>query len=160
VIGIHAVASNRNADERMWNIGHWAELIRLLDKDVAFIGTWDDRVYYNRLWYLLDGFGGKLKDFTGRELAEVAIFLRTLDCLVCVNSGIMHIAVMMGVPLVAIVGGTPARIILPDDNPKVKWIEDPELQTWREDGGFVPRVSRLNEIMPEQVLGKINELAH
>jgi ADP-heptose:LPS heptosyltransferase len=145
VIGIHAVASNRNADERMWNIGHWAELIRLLDKDIAFIGTWDDRVYYNRLWYLLDGFGGKLKDFTGRELAEVAIFLRTLDCLVCVNSGIMHIAVM---------------IILPSDNPKVKWIEDPELQTWREDGGFVPRVSRLNEIMPEQVLGKINELAH
>lgn len=33
VIGIHAVASNRNADERMWNVGHWASLISQLNED-------------------------------------------------------------------------------------------------------------------------------
>jgi ADP-heptose:LPS heptosyltransferase len=118
MIGIHAVAANRNSDERMWNIGHWAELLRLLiagGHDIKFIGAWEDRPYYSRLFYLLS------------EEEQTHIFdmvgIKTLECipweiwkcsvLVCVNSAIMHIAVEFSpfTPVVAIVGGTPARIV-------------------------------------------------
>jgi ADP-heptose:LPS heptosyltransferase len=69
----------------------------------------------------------------------------------------MHIAVSANIPTVAIVGGTPAFIILPErDNIKV--LEDPELKWWVVDAPHAPRVSRLNEIMPEMVLEKINDL--
>ena len=53
-IGIHAVPSNRNADERLWAVGHWASLINQLDAEVVFIGTLNDRPYYDRIWELLD----------------------------------------------------------------------------------------------------------
>jgi ADP-heptose:LPS heptosyltransferase len=165
MIGIHAVAANRNADERMWNIGHWAELLRLLiagGHDIKFIGAWEDRPYYSRLFYLLS------------EEEQTHIFdmvgIKTLECipweiwkcsvLVCVNSAIMHIAVEFSpfTPIVAIVGGTPARIVLPPDKDNLRILEDPELKWWDEHAEHGPRVSRLNEIMPEQVLEKINEI--
>ena len=157
MIGIHAVASNRNADERMWNVGHWASLINQLDGDIVFIGTWDDRQYYNRIYGLIED-TKRIYDLCGRlTLEEVACYLYRLSCLVCVNSGIMHIAVYANIPTVAIVGGTPAFIILPErDN--IKYLEDPELKWWVTDAPHAPRVSRLNEIMPEMVLEKINEL--
>jgi ADP-heptose:LPS heptosyltransferase len=69
----------------------------------------------------------------------------------------MHIAVLVGVPLVAIVGGTPARVVLPEE-PQIRYLEDPELQTWDEQGDFTPRTSRLNEIMPEAVYAKVLEV--
>jgi ADP-heptose:LPS heptosyltransferase len=128
------------------------------DADFGLIGTVEDRKHYNRLWSLVGDASDKLYDCTGQSLDFVALYLRTVDCLVCVNSGIMHIAVLVGCPVVAIVGGTPARIILPPDNPKVKWIEDPELKWWDEHAEHGPRASRLNEIMPQQVYAKILEL--
>jgi ADP-heptose:LPS heptosyltransferase len=156
-VAIHACPANRNADERQWNIGHWAELIRLLSpRPVVFLGTWEDREYYERINALLDtraedGLLGRL------TLEEVAAYLLRARCLVCVNSSIMHIAVLAGTPIVAIVGGTPARIILPE-RANIKVLEDPGLVDWNPQGEFTPRVSRLNEILPEMVMEKINEL--
>jgi len=150
---IHAVAKNRNANERMWARGHWASLINQYDADFAFIGAEEDRAYYESIHELCD------KDITyivGYDLDTAILLMQGwADMLVCVNSAIMHFGVKYGVPLVAIVGGTPARIVLPEESSKVKFIEDPELKWWIDERGHIPR---LNEIMPEDVVAKMNEL--
>jgi len=158
-IAIHACPANRNADERRWAVGHWASLINQLDADIAFVGVWNDRPYYNRIWEHIED-TSRIYDLCGvKELVGTVIELCNMDLLVCVNSSIMHLGVEYKVPTVAIVGGTPAFIILPPESNKLRILEDPELKWWdSSDGHDVHINSRLNEIMPEDVLRKIDEL--
>jgi len=155
MVAIHACPRNRNASERLWPESYWAKLIDMLPECI-YIGTEEDRQYYERINRL------SLRDASTAILGKVPLsqignILLCCSYLVCVNSSIMHIAVYTNTPLVAIVGGTPARIILPKrDNIKV--LEDPGLMDWDEDGEFKPRVSRLHEITPEMVMEKIGEL--
>lgn len=157
-ICVHACPSNRNADERFWEVGHWAELINRIKGNVAFIGTQVDKPYYNRIWELVEN-KKRIFDLMGYELWEVGCYIMGMDLSLCVNSGIMHLSYYVGTPLVAIVGGTPAKIILPPDNPKVKWLEDPELRWWNPQDSHNKKInSRLSEVLPEMVMEKINEL--
>jgi ADP-heptose:LPS heptosyltransferase len=158
MICVHACPANRNANERRWNIGHWAALLRPINEDISFIGSRHDWMFYRALSLLLWEKEGLHNTAGALQLVDVARLLKKSRMIVCVNSGIMHMAVALNVPVVAIVGGTPASIILPADNSRVRWVEDPELRWWNPEDGHVARTSRINEILPEQVRKVMDEM--
>jgi len=167
-VSIHACPENADAMQRRWPAEHWADLLTRLILDgyhIVPVGTQKDIGYYEAISGHLDPDqrGAFLHDFVGMTagLGDVVALWRMLkaEMLVCVNSGIMHLGVASGLSVVAIVGATPAHIILPPDDPKVKWIEDPALVEYdpqAEHGTYIE--PRMDEITADMVMEKINEL--
>lgn len=111
---VKAVALNIGASwpTKRWRYDYYAELAdKLLDLGYGVIylgGDMDKEVVDKAISLMKNKDHDKLKVFTGKlTLFQLAAVLRKCDCLVTNDSGPMHIAVAMDVPLVAMFGPSP-----------------------------------------------------
>jgi ADP-heptose:LPS heptosyltransferase len=77
------------------------------------------------------------------DLFSLENLLKSVPLLITVNTFTMHLGIALGVPTVAIIGGTPASVVAPRDNPKFKYVEN---------------VDNINAITVDEVMEKVDEL--
>jgi ADP-heptose:LPS heptosyltransferase len=104
--GVGAKRSNR-----AWEPDAYVELIRQLlrepDRQVALIGGPDERLLADRLLNSLADYGDRIENHCGRhDIPETARLLAECDVVVGGDTGPMHLAAAVGVPLVGIYGPT------------------------------------------------------
>ena len=100
---------------KRWPTERFRKTMELVSQKVAcswvIVGTDNDR---NLAAEILQGFGGKAEDLTGRtSLDELIERIRTFRALLTNDTGTMHLADGLGVPLVAIFGSTEPRMTGP-----------------------------------------------
>lgn len=104
---LHAGAKQR-WETKQWPVRRWSELIqRLLDtasSRLLLVGTPDER---ELLEGLAAGKGGRVQVQTELALPELAACLRGSRGVICHNSGVMHLAAMLGKPTLALTGSAP-----------------------------------------------------
>ena len=163
-IGFHCIAQNDPTGCRDWGVDNWAGLIRLIVKrswiHIIFIGSIKDRGWYDELFEMLTPEERLwIVDFSGMtEVRDIPFILRrSINALVCINSSIMNFAVDQGTPMVAIIGGTPAKVLMPD-SPHIRYIEDEALNGchWKDHSPV--KHPRLKEIRPEIVMSLLEEV--
>lgn len=109
---VHPWASGFRFAAREWPLARWSELIARacgLGMAVLVSGSPADRA---RAAALVDGCPGELpvRSIAGEvSLAELAAVLQTAAAVVAVNTGVMHLAALLDVPLVALHGPTSRR---------------------------------------------------
>ncbi len=146
-IGIHTVC-RQHFDRRRWAKEHFVALAQKLIKDgysVVFTGGKDDVDYVGDIAFRSGG-----RSLAGLTLTQTAAVISRARLFITINTLPMHMAVALNVPTVAIIGGSPARVVYPLDNPRFRYIEDPALRDYEPDDPWV-RNPRLNEITPEEV---------
>lgn len=108
---VHPWASGFNFAAREWPIENWVALIRRVcvrGHTVLVSGSPGDRERAGELQARCAGL--PVESLAGRwSLAELAAILRRAQAVVCVNTGIMHLAALLDVPLVALHGPTSRR---------------------------------------------------
>ena len=110
VIVFHAWASGARSWLREWPDARWAELaLRLLAPGRTFLitGSPADEVRCKALRDAILSQGASAEVMIGRiGIAEIARVLTHAEMLVSVNTGIMHLGAILGVPTVSINGPT------------------------------------------------------
>jgi ADP-heptose:LPS heptosyltransferase/lauroyl/myristoyl acyltransferase len=104
------ICGTENAPEKRWPISHWRTLIEQLlaaapEVEVLLFGTPADRAITDQV---ADGFpGGSIQNLAGKtNLAEFCDGLKHCHAVVCNDTGGMHLANMMGTPVVVVFGPT------------------------------------------------------
>lgn len=108
---IHPWASGFNFAAREWPLDRWAALIRRIcatGRTVLVTGGASDRERSAELVALCPGLP-VLSIAGASTLPELAAILRAADAVVSVNTGVMHLAAILDVPLVALHGPTSRR---------------------------------------------------
>jgi ADP-heptose:LPS heptosyltransferase len=103
-----AVCTGASWPTKRWPIPHWQTLCRHLERTgngIVQIGKDDESI----------GVGFSLLDRT--SIRETACVLRAAELLVCCDSGLMHLALAVGTPVVALFGPTVATILIRDGVP-------------------------------------------
>ena len=103
--GIGLIAGSENQPAKRWPVDHWRALIaaRPADRFVLF-GTANDRALTDAI---AAGFGDRVENLAGRTtLPEYSARLRACRLLVTNDTGGMHLANALGVPLIALFGPT------------------------------------------------------
>ncbi len=98
-----AVCTGATWPTKRWPIAQWRELCRYLERTgngVVQLGKDDEPI----------GMGLSLLNRT--TIRETACVLRAADLLVCCDSGLMHLALAVGTPVVALFGPTVASILI------------------------------------------------
>lgn len=107
----HPWASGFNFGAREWPLSHWTALARRVcatGRQVLITGGPAD-AQRAQAW-LASCHGLAVKSLAGQcTLTEVAAVLRGADAVVSVNTGVMHLAAVLDVPLVALHGPTSRR---------------------------------------------------
>ncbi|MGY4615517.1 heptosyltransferase-3 [Bradyrhizobium sp. USDA 4472] len=106
----HPWASGFKKEMREWPIGHWrllAEALVRLDYDVVFTGGPSDAEKSAILCTGINAPSGRIIDAAGRySIDETAALLEMSSGVVSVNTGIMHLAAALDLPIVALHGPT------------------------------------------------------
>jgi len=135
----------RDYDKRRWN--KFAELAdRLHVKYVAtitFLGAPEQYRYISSIMYEMEYRIFAENYSRGNDIPYVIKTLQDSDLLITVNTMPMHLGVVLKVPTVAIIGGTPASIVAPKDNPNFRYVEN---------------VDRINDISVDEVMDQVEEL--
>jgi ADP-heptose:LPS heptosyltransferase/lauroyl/myristoyl acyltransferase len=151
VVGL--ICGSENSPEKRWPIAHWRRLVESMSArhpGIRFVlfGTVADRAITDAI---ADGLGDRIENLAGRtDLRQFAGHLRGCRAIVANDTGGMHLANALGVPLVALFGPTnptrtgpvfaaPVRILQPPDCPA--------------SGGAL-----LADLTPEQVVAALEEL--
>jgi heptosyltransferase-2 len=96
---------------KRWPAEHFANLARALHADglqVWLLGSPNDKAATAAVLAAAGATGGTIRDLSGRTDLGTAIDLLSLAAVaVCNDSGLMHAAAAVGVPLVALFGSTP-----------------------------------------------------
>ncbi len=102
---IGLIVGSENSPEKRWPVEHWRTLIAALpDQHFVIFGTAGDASIAAAV---ADGFGPRIENLAGRtDLAAFARQLATCDLLVTNDTGGMHLANALGVPLIALFGPT------------------------------------------------------
>ena len=107
---IGMICGSENSPEKRWPVGHWTELIRRLKKAfpsarIRLLGTPGDRAVTREIIRKLpDGFA---EDLAGKTtLLQFADILSGCDLVVCNDTGGMHLANLLGTPLIGLFGPT------------------------------------------------------
>jgi ADP-heptose:LPS heptosyltransferase/lauroyl/myristoyl acyltransferase len=129
---IGLICGTENAPEKRWPIAQWRTLIgHVLERnpgvEVVLFGTSDDRSITNEV---AAGFAeGCVRNLAGQtDLAEFCEGLKDCDVVACNDTGGLHLANMLGTPVIAVFGPTnpvrtgpifagPAHILQPDGCP-------------------------------------------
>ncbi len=127
------ICGTENAPEKRWPIAHWRELVEKLldasdDVEIDLYGTPADRAITDQV---AAGFPeARVRNLAGKtDLSEFCDGLNSCAVVSCNDTGGMHLANMLGTPVVAIFGPTnpvrtgpifeaPARILQPEGCPK------------------------------------------
>jgi ADP-heptose:LPS heptosyltransferase len=130
----HPWASGFKSEMREWPDRHWRELADIVSQqgwEVVFTGGPADVAKSKAL---VEGFrpnesGNKVYDAAGRySLDDTAALLEGSDSIVTVNTGVMHLAAAMNVPIVALHGPTnPSRWGPLADNAQVIMPDSPDV---------------------------------
>lgn len=104
-------AGGASTKMRQWGNENWAELAKILYKQygyrILFSGSSDDLDYVNEVIDKLKNDSILVENIAGKyTLAQMANVLQYAKLVVSVNTGIMHYAASMNVPLVALHGAT------------------------------------------------------
>ncbi len=156
---IHAPAAH---PLKMWSIDGWAELISKLKKlgyEIVFSGANVDQAYYEEIENkanLKADLNLCLLENTLRE--NIAVYEKC-DLAICVDSGPMHLAAAVGVPLIALFGPSDPKRWHP-------WAEKYRIITSSSNLACRPCLMKptcekrecLTEIKAEQILDSIEEL--
>jgi heptosyltransferase-3 len=106
----HPWASGFKKEMREWPAGHWQELatnLLRLGWDVIFTGGPSDAEESKKLVAGIQSDGGGLSDAAGKySIDETAALLEGSQGVASVNTGIMHLAAALDVPIVALHGPT------------------------------------------------------
>ncbi len=106
-------------DKRCWDKFHLlGNYFAKKGWDIVITGLERDRAY---CWSIIDKMDayGRVSDYIGRtNYEELKDLLRKHDLLITVNTFIMHLGVALGVKMVAIVGATDPKVILPPHIPR------------------------------------------
>ncbi len=100
------IAGSENNPEKRWPVAHWRALLEALPKHlhVVLFGTANDRPITQAI---AAGFGDRVEDLAGRtNLTEYCARLSACTVLVTNDTGGMHLANALGVPLLALFGPT------------------------------------------------------
>jgi lipopolysaccharide heptosyltransferase II len=103
--GIGLICGSENTPAKRWPVEHWRALIGALPDEIFFLfGTANDRSITEAI---ADGWGNRVENLAGRTaLPEFAARLRECRLLVTNDTGGMHLANALGVPLIALFGPT------------------------------------------------------
>lgn len=108
---VHPWASGFNFSAREWPLDRWVELIGRIEaagRTVLISGSAADGARASELAARCAA--GHVESVAGRwRLPELAAVVAHADAVVCVNTGIMHLAGLLDVPLVALHGPTSRR---------------------------------------------------
>ena len=99
------IVGSENSPEKRWPVEHWRSLIAALPgQRFVIFGTGGDALIAAAV---ADGFGARIENLAGRtDLAAFAEKLTACDLLVTNDTGGMHLANALGVPLIALFGPT------------------------------------------------------
>jgi ADP-heptose:LPS heptosyltransferase len=104
------ICGTENAPEKRWPISHWRALIEQLiaavpEIEILLFGTPADRVITDQV---ADGFPAEaIRNLAGEtNLAQFCDGLKQCNAVVCNDTGGMHLANMMGTPVVVVFGPT------------------------------------------------------
>ncbi|MBA3848703.1 MAG: hypothetical protein C0502_01750 [Opitutus sp.] len=102
---IGLICGSENTPAKRWPVGHWRALIAALpEQRFVLFGTPNDRAITGQV---AAGFGGRVENTAGQTgLVEFAQRLQSCRLLVANDTGGMHLANALGVPLVALFGPT------------------------------------------------------
>jgi heptosyltransferase-2 len=102
---IGLIVGSENSPEKRWPVEHWRALIAALpDQRFVIFGTKGDAPIAAAV---ADGFGPRVENLAGRtDLSAFAEKLSTCDLLATNDTGGMHLANALGVPLIALFGPT------------------------------------------------------
>jgi ADP-heptose:LPS heptosyltransferase len=108
----HPWASGFRSEWREWASANWAQLGRLVlewDYDIVVTGGPEDAPRADALAAMLGG-GDRVTSLAGRaSLRQTTVAVGRAAAVVSVNTGIMHLAALLGRPMVALHGPTNAR---------------------------------------------------
>lgn len=126
---IIALNTNCHREQKKWP--HFAELadkLHLEGDEVWFTGNNADKPYIENIIGRMQHSENVVDVSGGTNLKTLAMLMRRqFDMFVSINSGLLQMAIAMKVPTVAIIGGMPARMVVPFNNPLVRFAEDPGL---------------------------------
>jgi heptosyltransferase-3 len=109
----HPWAAGTKHELREWPRSHWralAEELAARGYDIVFTGGPSDVETSRALLEELNVAPERVHNFAGAlDLDETAALLASAHAVICVNTGIMHIAAALGVPLIALNGPTNPR---------------------------------------------------
>jgi len=104
------ICGTENAPEKRWPISHWRALVGQLlatvpEVEIVLFGTRADRVITDQV---ADGFpSGAIQNLAGKtDLAAFCDGLKQCNVVVCNDTGGMHLANMLGTPVVVVFGPT------------------------------------------------------
>jgi len=147
------IAGSENTPEKRWPISHWRALIEKLSASFphaqfVLLGTANDRAITSQI---SAGLGVNITDLAGKtDLLAFADQLRRCSLLISNDTGGMHLANALGVPLVALFGPTNPVRTKPVFNAPVSILQPPDCAPT---GG-----GNLNELLPETVIETILSL--
>ncbi len=143
-------------EKRRWD--KFSELADRLNngKQIVFTGTEAERDYVESIICRMKD-RQNVMNFCGEiDLMDFAKYIRDAELVVTVNTLAMHLAIHFKVPTVAIIGGTPASVVVPPYLKNFRYVEDPGLKYYDPETGEYP--IRKNEITVDQVMEKVNDL--
>jgi ADP-heptose:LPS heptosyltransferase len=157
LVVLHSCTRNTRK-ARMLSVEKYAAIADALIDRGAFVlltGSESDRPFCGRIAHatrqrhVLNVAG----EFSVEELGALS---RQVAMVVTVNSFPMHLAVAVGVPCVAIIGGTPASVVAPVDQTRFRYVEDPGLDRQEPDGNYP---IRLAEVGVAEVMERVRLLS-
>lgn len=129
-------------------------LVKEIGLPIALTGTYKDRHWVQ---WIAGGINPYFNNMCGdTSIAELASLIKQAKFVVTVNTFAMHLAIALGTPTVAIIGGTPASVVAPIGNPNFRYVEDAGLAEYDPETGLYP--IRINEITVDQVMEQIKLL--
>jgi ADP-heptose:LPS heptosyltransferase len=149
-LAVGLITGSENNPEKRWPVAHWRSLIERLPATLPLVlfGTANDLPITTAI---AAGFGARVENLAGRtDLSEYCTRLARCHLLITNDTGGMHLANALGVPLVALFGPTnplrtgpvfssPAKILQPPGCPPA--------------GG-----GNLADLAPAQVLAAVHQL--
>jgi len=158
-IGLHVNCLHHHK-ERRWPGAYFAKLADMLiekyNKNIIFTGSRDDHQYVLSVVRQME-YQDKTLVLTGLPFLFSAAIIKLLKVFVTLNTAMLHVAVALKVPTVAIIGRTPASVIVPDYVENIIAIEDPALVDYNPSSDR-ELASKMQNITPGQVLKEMEKI--
>lgn len=161
LVGMHT-NTRQTQDLRQWDQGKFASVANVLiekhNATIVFTGTGEDRDYVGEIVKQVRNLDKTLNVVGTISLQELAALLKRLNLFITLNTGPMHIAIAQETPTVALIGGTPAPVIFPTNDPRFQYIMDPALNAWDPTQLHAKYTPAIRSITVDQVLEKVEAI--
>jgi lipopolysaccharide heptosyltransferase II len=133
------------ADELIARYGAW----------IVLTGAAEDTDYVQEIIRLVHH-QERVRSLAGKiSLGEFAALLSRSTLFVTINTGPMHIAIAQQTPTVAIIGGTTANVVFPQNDNRYAYVMDPALKRWDPSELYPKYTPLITSITVEEVFAKV-----